>query len=96
MGASLRTMPAEAVRLFVHPDGSTRVHPPLWNQLHPAGLHPRDTRGAGAPKEDPIMFQLNEPSGDTTLANDMRAAYVTRRSDQSTLLNSPMSQEVLL
>jgi hypothetical protein len=42
------------------------------------------------------MFQLNEPSGDTTLANDMHAAYVTRRSDQSTPPNSPTSQEVLL
>ncbi|MFM0731425.1 hypothetical protein PQQ52_13150 [Paraburkholderia sediminicola] len=42
------------------------------------------------------MSQLNELSADTTMANDMRAANVTRHGDQSTSLNSSTSQEVLL
>ncbi|MCX4147903.1 hypothetical protein PQR70_28290 [Paraburkholderia madseniana] len=42
------------------------------------------------------MSQLNELSADTTMANDMRAANVTRHDDQSTSPNSPTPQEVRL
>ncbi|WP_268959127.1 hypothetical protein [Paraburkholderia elongata] len=42
------------------------------------------------------MSQLYELFADTTMANDARAANVTRQSDQSTSPNSPTSQEVRL
>ena len=42
------------------------------------------------------MSQLYEPSVAITMANDVRAANMTRHRDQSTPPNSPISQEVLL
>jgi hypothetical protein len=42
------------------------------------------------------MSQLNELSGATTIANDVRAANMTRHSDQSIPPNPQPSQEVRL
>ncbi|RKE37555.1 hypothetical protein B0G76_3815 [Paraburkholderia sp. BL23I1N1] len=42
------------------------------------------------------MSQLDELSSDTALGNDARAANMARHGDQSTLPNSPTSQEVRL
>jgi hypothetical protein len=53
-----------------------------------------------SPKEDPIMFQLDEPSVAITMANPtasaVRAANMTRHRDRSTRPNSSAPQEVRL
>jgi hypothetical protein len=56
--------------------------------------------GVASPKEDPIMFQLDEPSVAITMANPtasaVRAANMTRHRDRSTRPNSSAPQEVRL
>jgi hypothetical protein len=52
--------------------------------------------GVASPKEDPNMFQLDEPSVAITMANPVRAANMTRHRDRSTRPNSSTPQEVRL
>jgi hypothetical protein len=46
--------------------------------------------------EDPIMSQLDELSGETTISIPVRVANMTRHRGQSTLPNSPTLQDVRL